>query len=129
MDIPAIAIVCIAATVIAKVIQPSSRDLAALLSISAVVVVFLSISSQVYELVSAIKRTADSSGIDSGYIAIALKALGICYICELAGSSCRDCGESALASVVDISGRIAIAIICLPLIESFINVVKSILEM
>ena len=125
MDIPAIAIVCIAAAVIAKVIQPSSRDLAALLSISAVVVVFLSISSQIYEMVYAIQRTAD----DSGYIAIALKALGICYICELAGSSCRDCGETALASVVDISGRIAIAIICLPLIESFINVVKSILEM
>lgn len=129
MDIPAIAIVCIAAAVIAKVIQPSSRDLAALLSISAVVVVFLSISSQIYEMVYAIQRTADDSGIDSGYIAIALKALGICYICELAGSSCHDCGETALASVVDISGRIAIAIICLPLIESFINVVKSILEM
>ncbi len=129
MNILLIAAMCIVTAVMAKVIQPTNRDLAAALSITAVAVAALSAVSSLGEMLSGLTGTVEQTGISLGYIQTAVKALGICYICELSSSCCRDCGETALGGIIDISGRIAIAIICLPLAERFISVVKSILEL
>ncbi len=128
MDIIIIAVVCVTAAVISKVIQPTNRELSAVISIAAVVVVVASIIGSISDVIYSLKGAADASGVGSEYILIAFKALGICYVGEIASSCCRDCGETALGGVVDISSRIAIAIICIPLVESFIDVVKNILE-
>ncbi len=129
MDIILISAMCVATAIIAKVIQPTNRDLAAALSITAVAVAALSAIVSLSGVFSGLMNAVDQTGISSVYIQTALKVLGICYICELSSSCCRDCGETALGGIIDISGRIAIAVICLPLAEHFIGIVKSILEL
>ncbi len=128
MEIVKIAAVCLIAAVLAKVIQPTNRDLAVLLSISAVIFAAFMAVDGISEVFSGISGIISGAGINGGYIAIAFRALGICYICELCSSSCRDCGETALGSVLDISGRVAISLMCLPLLREFLEVVKSVLE-
>ena len=128
MEVVRIAAVCLIAAVMAKVIQPTNRDLAALLSISAVIFAAFMAVDGISEVFAGVGGIISSAGINSGYIALAFRALGICYICELCSSSCRDCGETALGSVLDISGRVAISLMCLPLLREFIEVVQNILE-
>ncbi len=128
MDILKIAVICLVAAVMAKVIQPSNRDLAALLSISAMIFSAFIAADGISQVFSGIGSVFSGTGINSVYIATAFRALGICYISELCSSSCRDCGETALGSVLDISGRVAVALICLPLLREFTEVVKSVLE-
>ena len=128
MEIVKIAAVCLVTAVMAKVIQPTNRDLSALLSISAVVFcAFLAVDG-ISEVFAGVDGIINSTGINSRYISLAFRALGICYICELSSQSCRDCGETALGSVMDISGRVAISLICLPLLREFLEVVKKVLE-
>ena len=128
MEIVKIAAICLVAAVMAKVIQPSNRDLAALLSISAVIfAAFLTVDG-ISEVFAGVSSVLGSTGINRSYISIAFRALGICYIIELCSSSCRDCGETALGSVLEISGRVAISLMCLPLLKEFIEVVKNVLE-
>lgn len=129
MDIIGISAIGIITAIIVKVIQPTNRDLAAALSVTAVVTAGLTVAAELGSVFSGLRQTVELSGINSEYLQIALKTLGICYICELSSSCCRDCGETAIGGIIDISGRIAIAVICLPLIESFISVVKNILEL
>lgn len=129
MDIAAIGVIAVATAIIAKVIQSTNRDLAAALSITAVVIIAISFMHPLQEVLNAILNDAESAGINHEYIQTAIKVLGVCYICELSSSSCRDCGENALGSAVDLSGKIAIGLICVPLIESLISVVKNILTM
>lgn len=128
MEIIKIAAICLVAAVLAKVIQPSNRDLAALLSISAVIfAAFLAIDG-VSEVVAGVDGILGGIGVNKKYVEVAFRALGICYICELCSSSCRDCGESALGSVLDFSGRAAASLLCLPLLKEFIDLVRRILE-
>ena len=128
MEIVKIAAVCLIAAVLAKVIQPTNRDLAALLSISAVIfVAFLAIDG-ISEVLAGVSGIISDAGINSRYISLAFRALGICYISELCSSSCRDCGETALGSVLDISGRVAISLLCLPLLREFLEVIRKVLE-
>lgn len=128
MDIIKIAGVCLCAAIMAKVIQPTNRDLAAVLSVSAVIFcAFLALDS-LTEVFSGVDGILSRSGINSEYISLAFKALGICYICELSSASCRDCGETALGSIIDISGRAAVSLIMLPLLRQFIDIIKTVLE-
>lgn len=128
METLRIAAVCLIAAVLAKVVQPTNRDLAALISISAVIFAAFAAFSGISDVVSGIGGIISRAGISGEYISVAFRALGICYICELCSSSCRDCGETALGSVLDITGRIAVALMCLPLIGNFIEVAERILE-
>ncbi len=128
MDIIRIAVICLVAAVLAKVIQPTNRDLAALLSISAVIFTAFIAVDGIYQVFGGTERLFGTVGLGGGYLGIAFRALGICYISELCSSSCRDCGETALGSVLDISGRVAVALLCLPLLREFTEAVKSILE-
>ena len=128
MEIIKVAAVCLIAAVMAKVIQPTNRDLAALLSITAVIFsAFLAVDG-ISEVFAGVDGILGSAGIGSGYLILAFKALGICYICELSASSCRDCGETALGSVLDLSGRVAISLMCLPLLREFVGIVRTVLE-
>ena len=45
------------------------------------------------------------------------KTLGICFLAQFAADSCRDAGESALASKVELAGKISILVLSLPLFE------------
>lgn len=128
MDILKIAVICLVAAVMAKVIQPTNRDLAALLSISAVIFSAFIAVDGITQVFSGMDSVFAGTGLGSGYLKLAFRALGICYISELCSSSCRDCGETALGSILDISGRVAVALICLPLLREFTEAVKSVLE-
>ena len=129
MNILEISAICVITAIIAKVIQPSNSDMAAALSIATAVSAAFLIILGLKDTLFSLESILSGSGIESRYIMISMKAISICYVCDISSSCCRDCGENALASVIDISGRLTIAIICFPLIEGFISSVRSILEL
>ncbi|MCD8108103.1 MAG: stage III sporulation AC/AD family protein [Oscillospiraceae bacterium] len=129
MDILAIAALCIVTAIIAKTIQPTNQDIAIVITIAGVAAVAFSIIGTISDVLYEVESLASISEVNSSYISIVFRVLGICYVCEISSSCCRDCGESALASVIDIAGRIAVSVICLPLVKSFIEAVESILEL
>lgn len=111
-----------------KVIQPTNRDMAAALSIAAVIFCAFIALDGITEVFSGAQGILNDAGINSGYIKTAFKALGICYISELSASSCRDCGETALAGIIDLTARGAVALLMLPLLKEFIEIVRTVLS-
>lgn len=55
-----------------------------------------------------IKNAAASYGLNSDYIMLIFKVVGIAYIIQLAAQICTDAGESAIASKVELAGRVMI---------------------
>ncbi len=129
MEIVNIAVICIICAILSRVIAQTNQELSILVTIAAVIVIALCVLNSVCDVISKLGTIINVTGVDHSSIYIAFKALGICYICELSSSSCKDCGESALASIIEISGKVAITLICLPLLDTLMNVVKNILEM
>lgn len=62
------------------------------------------------------------------YSELLLKSLAICYITQLASDSCRDAGESSIATKIDFAGRCAILLLSMPLFTELINIVKGLME-
>jgi len=128
MDVITVVAVCVISAVLARLIKQTSPEIAFAVSAAAVLVVLGALTDKLASVFSEINSLAQRAGVSQNYIAVAIKALGIGYICELCSQSCRDAGESALSSVIDLSGKIALAFISLPILTSLLEVVIKILE-
>ena len=74
-----------------------------------------------------IKRAQQLAGLDNGNLGIMLKAAGIGLVAHIAGLVCTDSGNSALGKAVQILASGAILWLSLPLMESLIGLVQSVL--
>lgn len=75
-------------------------------------------------LADSFRKTQDLfiiGGSSNEYFITALKALGISYITTFAADTCRDFGLSALAQTSEITGKIAIFILSMPLVTSILE--------
>ena len=60
----------------------------------------------------------DSSGY---YIKLILKMVGITYLCELGTQVCKDAGQGAIASQIEMFGKIMVLVTGLPIILTIIE--------
>ena len=67
-----------------------------------------------------------SGSIEYGeYIGVMMKSLGIALVTSASADICRDCGEGAIASKVELLGKCAIMLIALPIIRSLLSLAKE----
>ena len=63
----------------------------------------------------------------SDFLKILVKITGIAFLTELAVSICKDSGESAIASKVDLGGKVIIVTMSIPIISSMLETILKIL--
>ena len=61
------------------------------------------------------------------YSELLLKCLAICYITQLASDSCKDAGESSIATKIDFAGKCAILLLSMPLFTELVNIIKNLM--
>ncbi len=61
-------------------------------------------------------------GTYSAYFTAMLKMLGLCITAQIAENICKDCGETALASIVETAAKCAILLIVLPIAKELVTV-------
>jgi stage III sporulation protein AD len=117
MNIIAIAGIAIIAAILAAMMKRYHQEYSMVLSIGAGIIILFEIFANISPAFKQINTLLSSAGLSTEYIDILFKALGICFLAQFASDSCRDAGESALASKVELAGKIAIVILSLPLFE------------
>lgn len=73
-----------------------------------------------------VKTLSYQSGMQE-YFAVAVKALGIALVCQLAAEICRDCGETSVGSRIELAGKGAIIIISLPVLKNLVTFARELL--
>jgi len=82
------------------------------------------------QIIPAVRDTAALiSGTGAGeYVRVVLKALGICFVTQLAADICRDSGQQTIASVMETAGRGAMLILVLPMMSSVLSAATGIIN-
>lgn len=127
MDIIAIIGLCLTACIISKVIERSGSEIRIILIIAAVSIVTIKIIGELSQIISVINELFYRADIDDEYLTIIFKGMGICYITQIAGDCCRDCGESSLAAQIELAGKVAMVIISLPLFRAVIGIIEALI--
>lgn len=58
-----------------------------------------------------------------------VKSLGICFVTQLATDTCKDAGESAIASKVELGGKLAVLLVTLPLFEQILRLAMEMMSL
>ena len=79
-------------------------------------------------LINKIKQIYENLSLNNYHFAEILKILGICVLTQLTSNILKDTGETALALVAEIAGKISILYFAFPIITNFINFVIKLLK-
>lgn len=70
----------------------------------------------------------EQTNMPSEYGMIIFKSLGLAFVIQLISDICKDSGETAIASKLELVGKIAILIISLPLFEKVMSIIFELIQ-
>lgn len=127
VDILQIIGLAIVATVIIAVLKANRPEIAIQISIAAGIIVFTMVLGKISAVIELLNSYAERINIDTIYLSTLLKIVGIAYIAEFGAEVCKDAGESAIASKVELAGKVMIIVLAVPIITSLMDLVIKIM--
>ncbi len=127
MDIVKIIGIGITALIIIIILKQYKPEFAVYTSIVAGIAILLLSLSQITGVINLLKDISSRANINSQFLGIILKITGIAILTEFAVSICQDSGESAIASKIDIGGKMMIITMSIPIISGLLETILKVL--
>lgn len=127
MSLAAVIGIAVTAAILASMLRRYHPEYAMVLAIAAGSILMIGILLGFSPAADQIRLLLDSSGLNGEYAEILFKSLGICFLAQFAADACRDAGESALASRVELAGKMAVVLLSLPLFGEITSVALGLL--
>ncbi|GKX31921.1 stage III sporulation protein AD [Vallitalea longa] len=127
MEAVQVVIIGIVSTILIVMLKKSNAEFSIYIGIAASIVILFIIIDKLSVILDLISRITGLININDIYIKILLQILGIAFITEFGAQLCKDAGQQAIASKIEMVGKIMILIISMPVILSIINMITNIL--
>ena len=120
----ALVLISLALILLLKQYRP---EFALLASVTSALILLIYGIAKAGEIISAVRSLTERAGIDEQNVLLVLKALGICYIVQIAKDVCADSGQTALSDRIDFIGKVTVVAMSLPLLTQIIGIVTQLL--
>jgi stage III sporulation protein AD len=127
MNLISLVAVGIIAAVLSIILKQYKPEFGIYISLTAGIIILSYVMLAIKPVLAEVTALTRITGVNSVYGEILLKGLAICYITSLAGDTCKDAGESAIASKIELAGKIAIIVIALPMFKSLTDIIKNLI--
>jgi len=125
MDIAQIVVVGIISVILIIAIRKQNAEFALLISIMSSIIIFFMIMPILGQAVDLLKDIAGLMDTNVQYIGLILKIIAIAYIAEFGAQICTDAGESAVASKIELAGKVLILITSAPVMYGLVNLIRA----
>lgn len=89
--------------------------------------IFLFLIDQIYAIIHMLEKIAINAKVNVIYIETILKIIGIAYIAEFASQITKDAGEGAIASKIEMAGKILILAMAIPILTVLIETIIALI--
>ncbi len=127
MDIIKIIGIGLIALIIIVILKQYKPEFAMYVSLGAGILIFAIIATKISGIIEVLRSLASKSTINNGFLVLLIKITGIAILTEFAVSVCKDSGESAIASKVDLGGKVIIMSMSIPIMSSLLETIIKIL--
>ena len=124
VKISVLAVVCTVVTALIKQYAPSYSSLAQIAALVAVLTLGMTF---IKDALSSALELMNVSALQSEYIFLVIKALGIAVTAKFAADACRDSGSSSLAGAVELAAKAAILVLTMPMLKALAAAVSGLL--
>jgi len=125
MDIIKIAVLGIAGVLIAIPLKREKSEYSTFIAITVCICIFFYLLTKVETLLAFVKRIEVLIPVDSKYVGILVKMVGITYVAEFATNICKDAGYAAIASQIEIFAKLSILVVSVPVLGAFLEMVGN----
>ena len=115
------------ALIIIILLKQYKPEFAIYISLLTGALIILLLVDQLTGIVNLIQSIAGKANINSQFLALLIKITGIAFLSEFAVSICRDSGEGAIASKIELGSKIVIISMSIPIISSLLEIILQVL--
>jgi len=122
-----IAAIGIVTAVMAVVVSQKQPELGMLISAAFGIMALIVAFGKAGAIIGLLENIIGQAGIDSKLLVPVLKVTGMAYIAQFAVDTCKDVGQNAIASRVEIVGKIMMLVVAVPIATSLIRIISNII--
>ena len=113
--------------IIIIILKQYKPDFAIYISILAGAIIILVVMDKLSSIISLLASMQNKANMNNQFLVILLKITGIAFLTEYASSICKDAGESAIATKIDLGGKVLIIAISIPIIQALLELIIKIM--
>ena len=113
--------------IIVIIIKQNKPEFAIYVSLIAGTIIIYMILDKFQVIITLLKNISNKSGINSEFLNLLLKITGIALLSEFAINICKDTGEGAIASKIELGSKIIIVSMSIPIISSLLDVILKLI--
>ncbi len=123
MDSFKIAAAGIICAILCVTVRNQKPELAPAVTVAAGIVLFLGILPDIGAIIAEFDEILKKCRLAPEYFYAVIKLTAIAYITKFAAEVCRDCSENAIASKIELAGKITVLAMTAPIIGDFLNLI------
>ncbi len=127
MDIFRIAAMGICGVMIAAVVKGYKPEFATYVVIATVLVIFTMVIFKLTSVFEFLGEIYNQISYGKSFFPIILKVLAVAYIADFTAQICKDSGETAIASKVELAGKVMIFYLAIPVMVSVMELINKML--
>lgn len=115
------------AAILLVLLRQQRPELATQLSIAVGAIIFVLMIGRILSVVNLLESLAERAKISEIYLTTVLKIVGVAYVADFGAQVLRDSGEGAVASKVEMAGKIIILLMAVPIIMAITETLMKML--
>lgn len=123
MDILQIVGLGLVATFLTLVVKEQKPIFAVIVAMVTGIIIFLYLIGKISEVIQVLERMAVQANVNLVYLETVLKIIGIAYVAEFGAQVTRDAGQGAIASKIELAGKVLILVMAIPIITVIIETI------
>ena len=127
MEIIKIIGIAFIAVIIIVLLRQYRPEFAIYISLLTGVLILLLVIDDLSGIINLLNSLANKVSINASFLALLIKITGIAFLSEFAVSICKDAGEGAIASKIEIGTKIIIISMSIPIISSLLEIILEVL--
>ena len=125
MEIIKIAIIGVVSAVLAVLLKKERAEFSVIVSLTAGIIILLSVVGYLENVLEQLRQMAELAGLSASILKVLLKITAIGYITQFASDLCKDAGQSAIGSKIEVGGKLLIIAASLPIFTSLLEVIAE----
>ena len=127
MEIIKIIGIALVALIIIILLKQYKPEFAIYISLLTGVLILVLVMDELTGVVNLIQSISNKASINNNFLNLLIKITGIAFLAEFAVSVCKDSGESAIASKIELGTKIIVISMSVPIISSLLELIIKVM--
>lgn len=118
---------CLLGALLAALLKKSNPELALLLAVAACVIVLAVVIKGLDEIFAFLDEIVTWGGLSADIFSPLWKTVGIALVTRVGTELCKDAGENAMASLVEMTGAFGAVLVAIPLFQAAWEMLRALI--